>query len=548
LLEQKDTQQQQQRQRGSALETLKDASAARMALGRAEAAYAAAAAAVGTNSADDGLTFDLFGGRHVVTTEAFAHPSGTGVNVKRPYNPHARYQPGGGKRARNVTINTNTNTNTNTATTTAAAADAVVAAGVSTGSTGTAGNATRTSMVDKAKATTIATAKGSSGNSSSSSSLKDSSAGGDWSSWFSSGGSGGGGADADADAGVGVDVNLRAGAEVGAGAGGGEMLAALSARGRLTVAVSAEAVRELVEACGSKHSVVALALVWSDLSTTHDTSTVKHCIGVAQCSRPFCACHRSVRASIAYKPLLGAVVSVQVQVSEDGNGDQRQSQQSQQLRGRREFFLPLVATTDHQDDHGHWALHYDKAFAHLPALLTLRCDSATSSLADRWQALHDVIYGPSTTLVFSAQRLLLGVMHAMSTHPDPKVRAAARSGSPKHLFDARVACYLCNPELKEKELELSELLTSLSVSDAGVFGACAYPGQGKGHSPGHGFGRDAVSGVLVNVTVQLNCLHTAYATMKARLAAMNGVMVMQRIGVLHTACHWSLPPSLALHL
>ena len=499
-------------QRDSALETLKDESAGRMALARAEVASVAAAAAADTGMADDGLAFDLFGGRHVVTTEAFAHPAGAGVGVKRPYNPHARYQPAGSKRARNVTTNTNATT-------------APVA------NTGT-GNDTRTSVAGNAKATTSAAPKGSSGSASTSTSTststsgstsscssstttttthKASSAGGDWSSWFP--------ASADADASVGVGSGAGAGADP-------DMLSSLSAKGRLTVVVTAEAVSELVEACESKHSVVALALVWSDLSTTHDTSTVKHCVGAAPCSRPFCACHRTVRASIAYKPLLGTVIQVQVGGGSNGNHQQQQSQQQQ----RQTFFLPLTATTD-DDDQGHWVLHYDTAFAHLPARLTLPRASTTTSLARRWHALHDIIYGPSTTLVYSAQRLLLGVMHAMSTHPMPRVRAAAGSGSPKNLFDARVACYLCNPELKEKELELSELLISLSVPESGVFGTCTYPDQGR--SCGLGLGRGAVSSVLEGVAAQLTGLHTAYATIKARLAVMNGSMVMQRIGVSH---------------
>jgi DNA polymerase I-like protein with 3'-5' exonuclease and polymerase domains len=145
---------------------------------------------------------------------------------------------------------------------------------------------------------------------------------------------------------------------------------------------------------------LSLALVWEH-SSSHTRTSEKHCTPSQACALWYCACERNSRL-----PGIGQPVLVVMVIDDPGNP-----------HADRPYVLPLIPHTD-----------------------------SGVPLRNREALLAEVMGGPCIKCIYNAQLVLLALLQVQPTL------------IVEHIYDPRIAAYLCATELSGKNLELEALL------------------------------------------------------------------------------------------
>lgn len=190
----------------------------------------------------------------------------------------------------------------------------------------------------------------------------------------------------------------------------------------------------------SKTESVVLSVVWSSLITNHATTTTKFCTPSVPCTKWNCSCDRNIRAKHAVSEILGLLVLLPAELNHI-------------------YFLPLVPCI-HASTGSLEIVDSVKSIMNLP----LTCNT---SLMDRWNAVRDLLsmdQGQNSSecskIIYNGQLALMPIINALEAKSESRQSLNAEYND---LFDPRVAAYLCETDINEKQLELDALFMKYDV-------------------------------------------------------------------------------------
>jgi hypothetical protein len=178
---------------------------------------------------------------------------------------------------------------------------------------------------------------------------------------------------------------------------------------RETIAI----LRSKVDTC----SLMAVALVWKDLTCSHAPTSMKFCTPSQRCDTWYCICDRQIRAkhSFNFNSILAAVA---VFHEEPGVS----------------YFLPLLSNESKP---------------------LVQC---ATTIQERLSLLFHIVTSPCPKLVYNTQLVfmsLISILPELNSQPN-KIAW--------NLFDPRVAAYLCESNISESKLELDALFSTYGIT------------------------------------------------------------------------------------
>lgn len=228
-------------------------------------------------------------------------------------------------------------------------------------------------------------------------------------------------------------------------------------------------------------SACAVSLLWTDLTSNHTGTSVKHCVPSARCTRWFCSCDRTVRAGMAYHDPLMALVTfadesdalymLPLLSSADSGASSRSQSQSLAMSQTSGGSSKVVDLSE---------VDSEAAFVTAQKIPV----KSTVPVTVLWNAVYELLFkAPCRTIVYRSEMVylaLLGVQQraaALGVQFDAQLRLADRnlyvqrsiqgtvegvtSSSPATViggvFDPRIAAYLCKSDISEQQLELASL-------------------------------------------------------------------------------------------
>lgn len=217
----------------------------------------------------------------------------------------------------------------------------------------------------------------------------------------------------------------------------------------------------------TKNMIFAVSLLFTDLTSTHVTTSIKYCTPSQRCHRWYCNCERNIRCQHAYNTnILGIVVVF---------GDEPDMS----------YFLSLLPTADEVGKYRPPSADATIAATNSFDTIVLRCQI---SLLERWRILLEITNSPEyvcmdssssrrqaadaaprdhekpIAVIYNYQVFMLTV-HAMQKRYDftshDSCNPVSRLGYHEcfKIFDPRLASYLCKSSdvLSEQDMELTAL-------------------------------------------------------------------------------------------
>eukprot|EP01031_Cornospumella_fuschlensis_P029623 gene29623-35759_t len=187
---------------------------------------------------------------------------------------------------------------------------------------------------------------------------------------------------------------------------------------------------ELFQAKMLQSSILAVGIVFRDLTTNHAVTSVKFCTPSTRCSLWHCTCERVIRGEL----LRESHILTAILVAQPTN---------QPARDPAVYFLPLARCVEPSEGHG-------KRSADSDVVLPIHCEV---DLTTRWQAMQAILQSPSSVkMVYHVQVACL-----------PLHRHLRNTSSLPSLFDPRLVAYLQNPDVADAQLELHALLGDAAI-------------------------------------------------------------------------------------
>lgn len=187
-----------------------------------------------------------------------------------------------------------------------------------------------------------------------------------------------------------------------------------------------------------KENVISITLLFSDYTSSLKSTLNKYCTPSTVCTRWYCACERTNRLAKLSVSLIGVLISTETS------------------QGEYVYFLPLSDCNFIQDNDderdtsssfGSTTESISSTF--LGPFLPIDC---STSRKERWKILRDILYDPHIVkIIYNSQLSLLILYHGLR-----EVLNEQRVLIP-NLFDPKVASYVLDSNVEEKDMELDTL-------------------------------------------------------------------------------------------
>ncbi len=188
-------------------------------------------------------------------------------------------------------------------------------------------------------------------------------------------------------------------------------------------------------------SVVSMALLWTDLSSSHSSSTVKYCTPSSSCNKWFCCCGRQVRAAQSIKPVLGVVLVLKTEHSTHNEEKDCEDEA---------YFVPLTCSEAERIEASASQAAETEKMSFLTDIPSLRCQT---TLTERLNLLFEILTGVHSTVVFNNQLTFMVFLTLLPSLFD-------QSKTSLNVFDPRIAAYVIQSDIANEDLELPALCRS----------------------------------------------------------------------------------------
>ncbi|RYH20983.1 hypothetical protein EON65_21850 [archaeon] len=193
-------------------------------------------------------------------------------------------------------------------------------------------------------------------------------------------------------------------------------------------------------------SLLAVGILFRDLTTNHAVTSVKYCTPSVRCALWHCTCERVVRGDhLRGSHVLAAILMAQCA--------------SHPTKDPAVYFLPLVRCVEPEEgEDGNNGVGVDGKVGS-DVVLPIKCEV---NLHMRRQALQAIFQHTGLVkMVYHVQVACLPLHHHLQM---------TRQGELPSLFDPRLVAYLQNPDVADAQLELHELLRDMHIGHGDVAG------------------------------------------------------------------------------